>query len=347
MVLWYLLILIVLLADVQVCKSGFFRDYLGKEQCSAIKGIFILLVFLGHAILDIKHCGYSFDRSIDWLAQAIHKEMGQLVVVMFLFYSGFGVMKSLQSKGRTYLAAYPKSRLLTTLFNFDVAVCCFILLALIKGESLSFSKIALSFIGWDDFGNSNWYIFVILCCYLAFYLIFQVAESRLGIGIVALSLITLAGMVALYYFKTPHWYNTMLVFPAGVAYASFSDKLEPLIQKKYGLVLALLIVAFLSLHLLMKAHPLHGLTFNAKSIVFALLIIALTMKVRIGNKLLYWCGLSLFPIYIYQRIPMNAIRFWGGDAWVCSNPNLFIGVCFVITVGIALLYNKYLRIKLA
>lgn len=347
MVFWYLLILVVLLANVQVCKSGFFRDYLGKEQCNAIKGVFILLVFLGHALSDIKHCGYSFDRQIDWLAQAIHKEMGQLVVVMFLFYSGYGVMKSLMTKGSAYLASYPKSRLLTTLLNFDVAVCCFILLALIKGDTLSFSKVVLSFIGWDDFGNSNWYIFIILCSYLAFYLVFQVVGSRHGIGVVALSLITLTGMVALYYFKTPHWYNTMLVFPAGVAYAFFSDRLEPLIQKRYGLVLALLIAAFLSLHLLMKEHPLHGLTFNAKSIIFALLIVALTMRVRVGNKMLYWCGLSLFPIYIYQRIPMNAIRLWGGDAWICSNPNVFIGVCFIITVGIAVLYNKFLKIKLA
>ena len=70
------------------------------------------------------------------------------------------------------------------------------------------------------------------------------------------------------------------------------------------------------------------------------------MKVRIGNKWLLWCGTSLFPLYIYQRLPMNAIRGWVGDSWVSINPNLYIGICFFLTVIIALLYNKYLRIKL-
>lgn len=347
MILWYLLILIISLVSVRICKRGFFHNYLGKEQCNAIKGLFILLVFIGHALIDIKHCGFLFDRKMDLYAWAIHREMGQLVVAMFLFYSGYGVMKSLMVKGNTYLDAYPKKRLLSTLLNFDVAVCCFILLALIIGEKLSFLQIILSFIGWESVGNSNWYIFIILCCYLAFYLVFLVARNRYGLGVVILTLIALGGMMVLYVFKAPHWYNTMLVFPAGVAYALYSEKLEQCIQKRYGLVIALLIVAFLSLHFLMRMHPLHGLTFNIKSIVFALLTVALTMKVQIGNRWLLWCGFSLFPLYIYQRLPMNAIRNLVGDAWVSAYPNLFIGVCFFVTVGIALLYNKYLKIDLA
>ncbi|MBO7617628.1 MAG: acyltransferase family protein [Bacteroidales bacterium] len=347
MILWYLLILILSLVNVRFCKNGFFPDYLGKEQSNAIKGVFILLVFLGHALIDLKHCGFSFDQKMDLYAWSIHLEMGQLVVAMFLFYSGYGVMKSLMVRGNSYFERYPKHRLLSTLLNFDVAVCFFMLLALIMGERLSFSRILLSFIGWQSVGNSNWYIFVILCCYLAFYLVFKVVGNRYGLGIVLLSLITLGGMMVLYEFKPPHWYNTMLVFPCGCAYATYSEKLEQCIQKRYGLVIALLIVAFLSLHFLMKMHPLHGLTFNVKSIVFALLTVALTMKVQIGNRWILWCGFSLFPLYIYQRLPMNAIQNCVGDNMVSAYPNLFICVCFFVTLGIALLYNKYLKIDLA
>jgi peptidoglycan/LPS O-acetylase OafA/YrhL len=153
-------------------------------------------------------------------------------------------------------------------------------------------------------------------------------------------------MFVLYLFKPAHWYNTMLVFPAGVTYALYADKLERLIQKKYGLVVLTLIAVFFLIHLFMGMHPLHGLTFNVKSIVFALLIVVLTMKFRIGNRWLYWCGASLFPLFIYQRVPMLSMRAIAGNEWICEHPNVFIIVCFVITVGITLLYNKYFRLKL-
>ncbi len=346
MVIWYLLILIVSLVNVRLCERGFFPDYLEKKQSNAIKGVFILLVFLKHALGEIKHCGFLFNRQVDWFAQAFRLEMGQLVVAMFLFYSGYGVMKSLMSHGKKYLASYPRKRLLTTLLNFDVAVCCFILLAWIMGQKLSFPRIVLSFIGWDSYGNSNWYIFVILCCYLAFYIVFRIVGNRYQLGAAILVAVSVAGILILYLFKPSHWYNTMLVFPAGVVYALFFKELEQWIQKRYGLVTTLLLAGFLLLHFLMRMHPLHGLTFNIKSIVFAMLIVILTMKVRIGNRWLYWCGLSLFPLYIYQRLPMISLRGSLGPEWICGHPHLFIGGCFVVTVVITLLYNKYFRIKL-
>lgn len=347
MVFWYLLILIVSLVNVRICKDGFFPDYLGKEQCNAIKGIFILLVYVGHAIRDIMHCGFIFDQQIDRAALAFHLEMGQLVVAMFLFYSGYGVMKSLMVRGEEYLDTYPKRRLLTTLLNFDVAVCCFILLAWILGKELGFSKIVMSFIGWESVGNSNWYIFIILCCYLAFYVVFKVIGNRHWLGTVILTLVILAGIMALYHIKPITWYTTALVFPSGVAYALYSDRLEQWIQRRYGLIIVLLSVAFLLLSFMMKVHPLHGLTYNMMSIVFSLLVIILTMKIRIGNQWIYWCGFSLFPLYIYQRLPMIGLRSIAGEEWVCVHPNVFIGTCFLVAVVMALLYNKYFRIKLA
>ena len=346
MFFWCLLILIVSLVNIQVCKKGFFPDYLEKKQCNAIKGVFILLVFLWHALKDIKSCGFPFDRQIDWFALAFFLEIGQLMVAMFFFYSGYGVMKSLIDNGETYLESYPRRRLLTTLLNFDVAVCCFLLLAIIIGERISILQITFSLIGWKSVGNTGWYIFVILFCYLTFYFVFKLIGPNYKVGVVVTGLTCLVGMFILYFLKPEHWYNTMLVFPAGIAYALYSEKLERLVQKRYGLVVLFLLVSFFSLNFIMRLHPLHGLTFNVKSIVFALLIVVLTMKIRIGNQGLYWCGVSLFPLFIYQNLPMISIRAIAGKEWICEHPNFFICVCFIVTVGISLLYNKYFRINL-
>ena len=273
--------------------------------------------------------------------------MGQLVVSVFLFYSGYGVMKSLMMKGNVYLDKFPKSRLLTTLLNFDIAVCVFIVLNMLLGKEMGLSKIMLSLIGWDNVGNSNWYIFIILCCYLVFYLVFKAVRSHYTIGALILSVILFISMLCLHREKSYFWYDTMLNFPAGVFYALYAKRIETIIQKHYFLSLLLIVVTFLVLRNLSYIHPFYGLTYNSQSIVFSILIVLLTMKVHIGNKWLYWCGFSLFPLYIYQRLPMCALRGWIGDAWVSANPYLYIGVCFVLTAGIAFIYNKYLRIKLS
>ena len=346
MVLWYLLIFIVSFVSVNVKIKGFYEDYLVKERCDAIKGVFILLVFLGHVMMVVKNSGYGFNNVLDQEALKVFADMGQLVVAMFLFYSGYGVMRSFRIKGDEYLASYPKRRLLTVLVNFDIAVCCFIALTWVMGGTISIPKVLLSFIGWESFGNSNWYIFVIMYCYLVFFLVFKAARTRYLAGSLGVVVMVFIGMIILHGVKeSPIWYNTMLVFPSGVLYELYSNKLEQTIQKRYWLVLAIVLSAFLFLHL-GNLRSFHGITENVKAVIFAMLVVILTMKVRVGNKWLLWCGVSLFPLYVYQRFPMRAIQWIAGDEWLCYNPNAFIATSFILTVGISILYNKYFRIKL-
>lgn len=284
----------------------------------------------------VLHLSLWIDRGAFWF----FGEMGQLVVAMFLFYSGYGVMKSLKEKGHQYLDTYPKNRLLMTLVHFDFAVACFIVLALMMGRELGLSQILLSLIAWDSVGNSNWYIFIILCCYLSFFLVFKAVRTRYLLGGCLLLSFLFVGMLVLHGIKQPYWYNTMLVFPAGVFYAIYEREAERFIQKRYGLTLITLFAIVLIIHFLGKYHPGHGLTHNVKAIIFSLLIVGLTMKVKIGNPWLYWFGLSLFPLYIYQRLPMITFRWLAGEEWVSHHPHLFIGGCFLVTVGIAMLYME-------
>ena len=127
--------------------------YLSKDCCNFIKGIFILWVFVRHAL---PYTGRSLFVD-NWMAQ--------LIVAMFLFYSGFGVTESIKNKGEAYLNAMPKCRLLTTLVNFDIAVVVFAVVDLLIGHKFGLYQLALSFTGLDSIGNSNWYIFDILLCY--------------------------------------------------------------------------------------------------------------------------------------------------------------------------------------
>lgn len=100
------------------------------------------------------------------------------MVAPFLFYSGYGVMESIKRKGTAYVVGIPKKRVLRALFNFDCAVVLYLVLGLVLGSSFTFKQVALSHIGWDSLGNSNWYIFTVLVLYVLTYIAFVILPTK-------------------------------------------------------------------------------------------------------------------------------------------------------------------------
>lgn len=174
MFLLYIVITIFLIVGITYHKTGFYDGYISKEQCNCIKGFFIVVVFCRHIAPYLVDAGYDFSIFGDSLFRHIDGRIGQLLVAMFLFYSGYGVMESIKKKGNIYVDDIPKRRLLQTLANFDVAIVLFLIVDLCLGIHYDTKDVWLSFIGWKSIGNSNWYIFVILCCYLSTYITFKV-----------------------------------------------------------------------------------------------------------------------------------------------------------------------------
>jgi len=58
-----------------------------------------MLIFLSHAEQYFK-----LDSAYDTAYAAVSEHMGQLVVVMFFFYSGYGMMESVKKKGSSYVS---------------------------------------------------------------------------------------------------------------------------------------------------------------------------------------------------------------------------------------------------
>ena len=158
--------------------TGLNEHYLDFDRTTAMKGIFILLVFLTHVVGYIP--AYPGPALLHEPYFWVQEKMEQGVVVMFLFYSGYGVMESIKKKGKPYVRAMPKNRVLRTLLHFDLAVLLYIALDAALGtlQDYSLREILLSFTGWEAVGNSNWYIFAVLVLYLATVLSFAVFGSR-------------------------------------------------------------------------------------------------------------------------------------------------------------------------
>ena len=79
--------------------DDFFNDYMKLDNTSSIKGIFVWLIIFCHKIK------YGINKN--YLFKKIVRNLGQKVVSMFLFYSGFGIYESIKTKGSIYVKTLP------------------------------------------------------------------------------------------------------------------------------------------------------------------------------------------------------------------------------------------------
>lgn len=342
MVLFYILLLLLIISRLKYSRKRYYSDYLSFDTTNAVKGIFIALVFIKHATPYIFKSGYVFDDSL--LSRAflfVNAQVGQWIVAMFLFYSGFGIMESIKKKGLPYVHTIPRKRILTTLINFDIAVALFAVIALFLHKDYPLMTYLLSFIGWEAVGNSNWYIFVIILCYLMVYLCFRTAEDgEYTMGAVICFFLLCISAFFLSRVKPSWWYDTILCFCVGIFYSLWREHIETILQKYYWLILSILTIALVCL----RAYFV-GLAYNGYCIIFCFFVVMLTMKFRINNSVLIWSGNNLFPLYIYQRVPMIILSSLCDGAFVASYPVLYTFACLLITLLFAHFY-KYWVVRL-
>ena len=163
-------LIIVLLLSLQGIRihADWNEYYCDKNQTRQIEGIFVILVFICH------FSSYaSFNGLFGEVTRFIIVNLQQCVVSVFLFYSGYGIMK--KSNDLKYIHNLPR-KAVRLLLQVDLAILLFIPLNLYFHKSLSLKKIILSFLLWDDIGNSNWYIFAIIYLYMITFISFFVCE---------------------------------------------------------------------------------------------------------------------------------------------------------------------------
>lgn len=92
MFIFLIITFLTVFVGMKAVKPGEFNtDYISRDQSTAINGLFTVLVFLSHV------CNYiSLDGNFDKPYSTFKSYLLQMVVVPFLFYSGFGIMESIK-----------------------------------------------------------------------------------------------------------------------------------------------------------------------------------------------------------------------------------------------------------
>lgn len=332
MTVFLVIVIGIALLEIKAAKPGeFFGDCLSRERTAAVNGLFSLLIFLSHASSYLDTSG---PEDSVYLAMRIY--LDQLVVVTFLFYSGYGIMESIKAKGAPYVRSLPFHRFFKVFYHMAAAVCLYILVNLILGKTLEPVQTLLAFTGWTSIGNSNWYIFTVLALYLIVFVCFFLARYNRYLG-VALT----AAAAALFVLwqkwldRGPWTYNTTLLFPAGMAFSLLRPKLEKLITKNDGFYfgsLGILTAAFLAAS---QYRQRRFLFYTVWALLFMALIVTVSRKLQLGNSILQWFGAHIFSFFILQRIPFMILSALG----LSEHKYQFVILSFLFTLVLASLFD--------
>ena len=318
--------------NIKYYHNNFNKEYLSKKNTTIVNGFFLILVFFSHFKQYI-----SLTSSMNIYFYKCLSLVGQLMVVPFLFFSGFGLYES-KKKNNNYINDFLKKRFIPVFINFSIAVFLFLILNIIMGNRFDFLNIILSFIGWDNIGNSNWYMFDIFVLYIIFYLSFKFIKND-KYSIISIIVLSVCFIIVLSFFKEDYWYNTVIAFDIGICFSAIKNKVDYFIMnnnKRYLIFLFTSLVLFCGTYFINRIIDV-PIFLNIVSVFFSLVLTLILMKYELKSKFYEYCGSLLFWIYIIQRIPM--IYFKNR----ITNIYIYFFVCFFITLFLSFILNKAIK----
>ena len=304
------------------------ENWFRKEETDVVKGFFICWVIISHALTFVPHESSCWTTSF---ARVVNSGLGQLMVVPFFFISGYGVGESIRCKGISYVRSIPAKRILPILINFDVAVCCYSIWFYLTYGYVPMARFAFALIDWTSIGQPNWYVFVILCCYIFAFVAALICRRP---GWLCALFVFMYSILMSFAKNDIHWHNTVMSFPAGMLFSEYKDKIELVVRNRWTVLSLALLVLFVGSF----AAPwrLCGIKYNCRGIIFAILIAILMHRFCVRSIFLHWAGLNLFPLYLYHLLPMRFLPKPSASGGV-----IFTLFSFAITSALVLFYQRF------
>lgn len=312
-------------------SNNFFEEYMHLDNTNSIKGIFVWLIVFCHKTKYINKKDYLFVN--------ITNHIGQQVVSMFLFYSGYGIFESFKKKGNNYINTLPKKGFVLFL---KTQIIIFINLLLFKyffNIKITIKKYLLCMIFKSSLENSNWFPFTIILFYNYSFISFRFIKNKNFIGIIIISFICFSHILWVYNYYFPKAFfpvNTVLCFVIGFYYSYFKLNFDKILMRNdiyYFGIISLIIIFYFKVFIY---HNLISLSFRNCS--FALLVILISMKVKFNNEFLKFLNYHSYSIYLLHRIVMSYNKRFN-----CFKNNDFIQVSFEFTsiFFFSSLFDKY------
>lgn len=295
-------ILILLAAGMRCCKKdAFLDDYLSIKTTTAEKGIAAILIVLHHLMQMV-----SVPR-----VMSVMGYIGILLVAVFFFLSGYGLMYGVSHK-ENYLKGFLKKHLLSILIPYWIINILVLLVYIVRGNTITIAKVALSILGIDTL-TGTWFVTAILVMYVAFYVAFSIGKKfrsdKIAITILCVE-IALYCIACFALQLHSSWTASIVAFIMGIIWMHLDKQFVKWLRKSYwGKMIAIaalfgiLFVGRLFLSYIgMKSEIFHFILRNGICILFVLLMLCLSQKVDFKSKLSLWLGNISYELYIVHYV---------------------------------------------
>lgn len=199
---------------VSVRSQGTTHDFLSANNLLPIRGVMAVAIILHH-MSERTSGGRLFPFMV---------HMGYLIVAVFFFLSGYGLMIQFLKKGEGYLKGYWKSRVFYVSAVFAFASLIYSIYHLIVGDFTPSLTIAAN----------SWYMVVQILLYIIFWCAFKIAGKRYSIGILFVFAMQTLMVIVMRMIALPGiWYMSNYAFVLGLIIAWKKDLIDRIIQQRF------------------------------------------------------------------------------------------------------------------
>lgn len=235
---------------------------------------------------------------------------GPLVVGIFFFISGYGLTYSLNRR-LDYLKGFFTNK---------------VLVKLLLPSALAFALSVCLLQQWDEFTiierlkcpqgpwifANDWFIYVLIYCYIAFMFAGRVKKASLRLSILFVAPLLLVVFTA-YMGYARNWWATPMAFSVGVFYCHFEPKIMQFIdgRKRYIITTACALFVF---GLLMGLSAMFGgkistvIVYSLLPLLLVVIMIRLKVKGLVQNKLIVFFSSISFELYLIHGIVIGHLR---------------------------------------
>lgn len=320
------LLLLAALYGMHYQKKGFCKDGMSIENTKAIKGMVAILIILHHISI------YGYGILPQYLS--VFRNIGYLFVGIFFFYSGYGLLKSFQTKP-DYLNGFLVKRLTTVLVPFfTMNIIYLVIYSMFYGKNYSIWELIQYIVGIKLINTYAWYPIMILILYIAFYFFFKYFKEKKAVLLITIfALLTI--IIRMQFIET-QWFLTTASFAIGIWIAYRQKECARYVQKNYWIIVsALILIIYLLFYGWIR--PPQGVSRHMSTITInicgTILLYCISMKVKVGNKILLFLGEISYELYIMHQIAMLICRPLGQNYGVL----IYAMITILTTVGMAYL----------
>lgn len=328
-----LVLFIVLAAGFKKSSKGeFHEDFMSLKVTKGLQGYAAIGIMLHHMVQSVTQYG-----EVNYGPLNIFNDVGVLFAGMFFFFSGYGLMISLESK-KDYLDTFVKKRFPVILIPFYFVNLIFVFFnTLFKNilvwEEMKPGEVMLALSGFVLLNTHLWFIVEISVLYVIFYFVFRLIKNKnvayVVMGVATVALIVMSVLLGHDYdtfsggawFHGEWWYNTTILFFVGITIAKFKDAVSTAVKKHYmafavgGFVL--FVILFVLTGYVSGAHGYYTetevsmgyadkfITLIVQTLMATtgiLFFMILTMKIQFANKALDFLGKISMELYMIHNL---------------------------------------------